>query len=331
MIVNWPGKSWPVVMIFTYCLVSNFNKVDIMKILVTGGTGFIGSSLVKKLLQQGHDVTVLSRNPGSIAKRCGPGVRELDSLRFLHPDDRYQVVINLAGAPIFDALWTDARKKMIRDSRIGLTEQLIERLSQMTVKPELLISGSAIGYYGNQGDTLLTEQSSTVFDFSSQLCSDWEAAALKAETLGIRVCLIRTGLVIAHGGGLLQRMLMPFRFCLGGRLGNGKQWMSWIHRQDWINIALRMMTDNAMAGAYNATAPNPVTNAEFTRVLASCLKRPAFFPVPAWLLKTLLGEMSELLLGSQRVQPQRLVDSGFQFQYPDLTSAIRQALGSQNE
>lgn len=302
-----------------------------MRILITGGTGFIGSALVKTLIRHGHEVTVLSRTLSSIAKQCGPGVGELGSLRFLHPDDMFEAVINLAGAPIFDALWTEARKKVLRDSRIALTDQLVECFGRMTIKPKLLISGSAIGYYGDQGDTVLTEKSSAVRDFSHQLCADWEAAAFKAETFGIRVCAIRTGLVIGHGGGLLQRMQLPFRLCLGGRLGNGSQWMSWIHRQDWINIALRMLADESMSGAYNATAPNPVTNTEFTRTLARCLKRPAPFPVPAWLLRGLLGEMSELLLGSQRVLPGRLLEAGFQFQHPNLTEAIKQALTDKDD
>lgn len=301
-----------------------------MKVLVTGGTGFIGSALVKSLIQQGHEVAVLSRNPHSIEKRCGPEVKGLSSLNFIQPDDTYQIIINLAGAPIFDALWSDVRKKVIRDSRIGLTEQLIECIARTTVKPELLISGSAIGYYGDQGDTVLAETSPPRKDFSQQLCADWEAAAKKAEKFGVRVCLIRTGLVLAGGGGLLQRMLLPFRLGLGGRLGNGKQWMSWIHRQDWIAIAQAMMADSSMQGAYNATAPNPVTNSEFTRTLAQCLKRPALFPVPAWLLKTLLGEMSQLLLGSQRVIPERLLAGEFRFQYSDLASAINQALSESN-
>jgi uncharacterized protein (TIGR01777 family) len=302
-----------------------------MNILVTGGTGFIGSALVKSLVRQGHDVTVLSRNPHSIEKRCGPGVHELGSLKFLQPDATFQVIINLAGAPIFDALWSDARKKLIRDSRIGLTEELIECIGRMTVKPDLLISGSAVGYYGDQGDTVLTEQSAVRPDFSQQLCADWEAAAKKAEAFGVRVCLIRTGLVLAAGGGLLQRMLLPFRLGLGGRLGSGKQWMSWIHRRDWIAIAEAMIGDASMQGAYNAMAPNPVTNSEFTQTLARCLNRPAIFPVPAWLLKILLGEMSALVLGSQCVRPERLLAHGFKFQYPDLASALDQALSTSDE
>ena len=302
-----------------------------MKILITGGTGFIGSALTRSLLEQSYEVSVLSRNPDSVTKHCGSGVNALGNLQQIKADDSYEIVINLAGAPIFGALWTDARKKVIRDSRIGLTEELVACMARMTVKPKLLISGSAIGYYGDQGDTVLTEKSATVNDFSQNLCADWEAAAKKAEQFGVRVCLIRTGLVIGHGGGLLQRMLLPFRLGLGGRLGNGKQWMSWIQRQDWIRIAHAMINDSSMQGAYNATAPNPVTNSEFTDTLARSLKRPALFPVPGWLLKILLGEMSQLILGSQRVIPERLLVQGFTFQYNNLADALDQALSGKYE
>ena len=299
-----------------------------MKVLITGGTGFIGSALTRSLTEQGCEVTVLSRNPGSVEKIFGSGVNALNDLNQLRPEDAYQVIINLAGAPIFGARWSDARKQIIRDSRIGLTEQLTACIARMAVKPDLLISGSAIGYYGNQGDLVLTEQSATHNDFSHQLCADWEDAAQKAEQFGVRVCLIRTGLVLAEGGGILQRMLLPFRLGLGGRLGDGRQWMSWIHRQDWIAIAQTMIADSSMQGAYNATAPNPVNNREFTRILANCLKRPAMFPVPARLLKILLGEMSELVLGSQRVLPERLLAQGFRFKYTDLSGALNQVLSS---
>jgi len=297
-----------------------------MKILLTGGTGFIGSALTRRLLGQGWDVSVLSRNPDSVAIHCGPGVKALGSLKLIKPDDGYDVVINLAGAPIFGARWTDARKKIIRDSRIGLTEELVACIARLTDKPKLLISGSAIGFYGDQGDTVLTEGSAPVNDFSQSLCADWEAAAKQAEQYGVRVCLMRTGLVIGHGGGLLQRMLLPFRLGLGGRIGGGRQWMSWIHLHDWIRIAECMITDSSMQGAYNATAPNPVTNTEFTRTLADCLKRPALLPAPGCLLKNLLGEMSQLVLGSQRVLPERLLAQGFIFDYSDLAGAIDQAL-----
>lgn len=302
-----------------------------MNILITGGTGFIGSKLTKSLIKQGHNVTILSRDPNKVSALFGSVVTALSDLRQLTSDSSYQVIINLAGAPIFDARWSEARKQLLRNSRIDLTTQLVESMSHMHVKPDVFISGSAIGYYGDQGDNILTEQSVSRADFSQQLCADWEAAAISAEKYGIRVCLIRTGLVIAGGGGLLQRMLLPFRLGLGGRLGDGKQWMSWIHRQDWIAIAEAMITDNSMHGAYNATAPNPVTNTEFTKTLAACLKRPALLPVPAWLLKMLLGEMSELVLGSQRVIPDRLLAHGFKFQYPNLADAINQALHAVNE
>ncbi len=297
-----------------------------MNIFITGGTGFIGSALTKRLIEQGHEVTVLSRSPEKVAQLCGASVKALGSLSQLKAEDNYQIIINLAGAPIVDARWSEARKQLIRESRIGLTEQLLSCIARMNIKPELLISGSAIGYYGDQGDTMLSEQSIPAEDFSGQLCIDWEAAAKQAEQFGVRVCLIRTGLVIANGGGFLQRMLLPFRLGLGGRIGDGRQWMSWIHRQDWINIALTMMADVTMQGAYNATSPNPVTNAEFTRILAQCLKRPALLPVPAWVLKMLLGEMAELVLGSQRVLPERLLAQGYKFQYDDLAAALNEAL-----
>lgn len=299
-----------------------------MNILITGGTGFIGGALVQSLSQQGHHLTVLSRNPGSVAKLCGAGVNAIGSIKELTRDDSWQVIINLAGAPIFDRRWSTAHKQIIRDSRINLTGQLVAYMADMAVKPELLISGSAIGYYGSQGDVVLTEQSATIEDFPQQLCRDWENEALAAEQFGVRVCLMRTGLVIANGGGILQRMLLPFRLGLGGRLGDGKQWMSWIHRQDWISIAQLMIADDSMRGAYNATAPNPVTNSEFTQILAQHLNRPALLPVPAWLLKIALGEMSELVLGSQRVMPERLLAAGFTFQYPDLNSALNEALSN---
>jgi len=298
----------------------------IMNILITGGTGFIGSALIKRLIEEGHNVTVLSRFPDKVEILCGQDVKALGSLSQLKAEDHYEVIVNLAGAPIVDARWSEARKQIIRESRIGLTKELITCIANMTIKPELLISGSAIGYYGDQGDTALTEQSTPYDDFSQRLCADWETTAKQAEQLGVRVCLIRTGLVIAHDGGFLQRLLLPFRIGLGGVIGDGRQWMSWIHRQDWINIAMTMMADTSMQGPYNATAPNPITNSEFTQILAQTLNRPALLPAPAWILKILLGERSQLVLSSQRVMPERLLTQNFKFQYDDLASALNEAL-----
>lgn len=295
-----------------------------MKIMITGGTGFLGRALTEKLLQQGHDITIFGRNHDKIIKLFDDHVTPLTDLHKLSDIGGLDVVINLAGAPIFDRPWTKRRKKILRDSRIELTKQLVKALANLPQKPHTLISGSAIGYYGDQGDSVLTEQSKSVGDFSQQLCADWEQAALEAEQYGIRVCLIRTGLVLGANGGILQRMLVPFSLGLGGRIGNGHQWMSWVHIQDWLAIVDAMIHDTAMQGPYNATAPTPVTNSRFSKTLAGVLKKPACLPLPAFVLKPLLGEMSQLLLGSQRVIPERLQRHGFNFRYAELEQALRE-------
>jgi len=297
-----------------------------MKILITGGTGFIGRSLINLLLTQAHQITVLSRDSDKVHSLFTNGITPLNDLQALTPDEHFDIIINLAGAPIFDKRWTAQRKQIIRDSRIKLTEQLIQVIASMQQKPELLISGSAIGYYGDQGASESTEKSDNRPDFSQQLCADWEQAALAAEKYGVRVCLIRTGLVLGPEGGILKRMLLPFKLGLGGQLGNGQQWMSWIHLNDWIAIAEVMINDQRMTGAYNATAINPVTNQEFSKTLAKVLTRPACLPLPAFVLTTLLGEMSELVLGSQRVLPQRLVEQDFEFQFSHLQPALTEIL-----
>jgi uncharacterized protein (TIGR01777 family) len=296
------------------------------KILITGGTGFLGKALTLRLLAEGYEVTVLTRTIEALDTLFAGAVKGLSSLAELTPDDTFDIVINLAGAPIFDARWSEARQQIIRDSRIKLTRELVACMAQMTPKPALLISGSAIGYYGNQGDEVLAEDSNTKVDFSQQLCADWEAEAKKAEAFNTRVCVIRTGLVLGEGGGLLQRMLLPFKLGLGGRLGSGRQWMSWIHLNDWLAIVSRMINEPSMHGAYNATSPYPVTNREFTETLAQSLHRPALLPVPACLLKMLLGEMSELVLGGQQVYPERLLLGGYKFQYAQLSDALQSIL-----
>ncbi|GAB4256584.1 MAG: TIGR01777 family oxidoreductase [Methylomicrobium sp.] len=298
-----------------------------MHILITGGTGFIGTALTRRLVGNGHRLTVLSRTPERVPSICGSGVTGFADFAEIQSDTHFDAVINLAGAPIFDKRWSAAQKRLLWDSRVLLTDRLIQLLERLVDRPQVLISGSAIGYYGDQGDTILDEESPTRDDFSHRLCAAWENSALQAERLDIRVCLIRTGLVLGHDGGLLQRMLLPFKLGLGGKLGDGRQWMSWIHRQDWINIVLAMMNDESMRGSYNATAPNPATNAEFVSALADLLKRPALLPAPSWALKLALGEMSELVLGSQRVIPARLLEQGFQFEYDELSAALSEALG----
>ena len=295
-------------------------------ILITGGTGFLGSALTFKLLAEEQEVVIFSRNADKVKRAFGNRAQAVTRIEDLADAGSFKAVVNLAGAGIFDQRWNDTRKQVLRDSRIKLTEQLVGWISNSNQPPDVLISGSAIGFYGDQGDEILTEDSQTQPDFSQTLCADWENAALQAENAGSRVCLIRTGLVLGRDGGLLKRMLLPFRFGLGGRLGNGRQWMSWIHINDWAAIVQAMIDNPSMHGPYNATAPMPVTNQAFSASLAAVLNRPMLLPMPEALLKALLGEMAALVLGSQRVLPQRLLAQGFQFQYTQLDDALRNIL-----
>lgn len=295
-------------------------------ILITGGTGFLGSALTHALLQKGHKLFVLSRSREKVARVFGDQVFAITRIEDLPDAGQFKAVINLAGAGIFDRRWSEARKQELRNSRIHLTEQLINWIGASNQAPEVLISGSAIGFYGDQGEQVLTEQSAPKADFAQQLCADWEAAALKAEDYGARVCLIRTSLVLGQGGGILQRMLLPFRFGLGGHMGDGRQWMSWIHIEDWLAIVQAMIDNSAMRGPYNAAAPNPVTNQDFSANLARVLQRPMLLPLPEIVLKALLGEMAALVLGSQRVMPERLLAQGFQFQFTQLDAALHSLL-----
>lgn len=298
-----------------------------MKILITGGTGFIGGLVCKNLAQQDNELTVYSRRPSEVGSVCGQGITAITSLKALTPSNHYHAIINLAGEPIANARWTTARKKALRDSRIGVTDQLVEFIARAETKPAVMVSGSAIGFYGDQGDSTLEERSGYFDDFSHRLCADWEQSANQAVDLGIRVCILRTGLVIGKQGGFIQRMLLPFKLGLGGKMGDGRQWMSWIHRADLVAIIELMLNSSTMNGIYNGTAPNPVTNLEFTQCLATTLKRPALLPAPGLLLKLMLGEMSELLLGGQRVIPKRLVAQGYDFRFHTLNKALNDILG----
>ena len=293
-----------------------------MNILLTGGTGLIGRELCKVLLAQGHQLTVLSRRPEKVPMLCGKTVQAMASLDDWQTDQRFDAVINLAGAPIADAAWTEKRKALLRDSRIALTEKLVQRIAQTEHKPAVLLSGSAIGYYGNRGDAALDEKALAGQDFAARLCLDWEKAALSAERAGVRVCLLRTGLVLSAQGGILGRMLKPFRLALGARMGDGQQWMSWVHIDDYVAMVLRLLHDAQLSGPFNMTAPNPVSNIEFTQRLAQSVGRPAVFVAPACMLKWLLGERAVLLIEGQRVLPTKLQTSGFKFSYPDLSGAF---------
>jgi uncharacterized protein (TIGR01777 family) len=262
-----------------------------------------------------------------VTRLCGAGVRGI-----AHPDDigsqHVDAVINLAGAPIADRPWTRKRKMLLWDSRITLTEQLITWLERREQKPDVLISGSAVGWYGDGGERELDEESAPVSeDFASQLCIAWEETAQRAEAFGIRVVLLRTGLVLANEGGMMQRLLPPFKLGMGGPIGNGRQWMPWVHIEDQIAAIDFLLNREDAQGPYNACAPSPVRNRDFAKTLAALLHRPAFMPMPAVALRLLLGELSILLLGGQRARPNRLQAAGFTFRFTDLHAALENLLG----
>lgn len=294
-----------------------------MHILLTGGTGLIGQHLCQVWRQQGHRLTVWSRRPEQVAKICGTGVRGVARLEDIADEDEVDAVVNLAGAPIADRPWTGARRNLLWTSRVTLTEQLLAWLERRERRPQVLISGSAVGWYGDGGERELTEASPPVKeDFASQLCIAWEETAQRAEALGIRVVLVRTGLVLAADGGFLSRLRLPYKLGLGGPLGDGRQWMPWVHIDDQIGLIDFLLQHNEASGPYNACAPEPVRNREFAKRLGRTLHRPAFMPMPALLLKAGLGELSTLLLGGQRARPVRLLAAGFTFRFNDLQSAL---------
>ncbi|WAG78231.1 TIGR01777 family oxidoreductase [Metapseudomonas furukawaii] len=293
-----------------------------MHILLTGGTGLIGRALCRRWLGEGHQLTVLSRRPQSVASLCGRSVRGISQFSD-YGDEPLDAIVNLAGEPIADRPWSNKRKAQLWGSRITLTEQLLEWLEKRDQKPQVLLSGSAVGWYGDGGERELTEESPPVTDdFASQLCVAWEETAQRAEALGIRVVLVRTGLVLAREGGFLKRLLPPFRLGLGGPLGNGRQWMPWIHLEDQIALMDFLLRRDDARGPYNACSPQPVRNRDFARSLGRALGRPAFMPAPAFVLRPLLGELAELLLGGQRAVPARLRAAGFTFAFTDLDMAL---------
>ncbi|MFM7273219.1 MAG: TIGR01777 family oxidoreductase [Gammaproteobacteria bacterium] len=296
-----------------------------MRYLLTGGTGFIGKALCGRLAAGGAGLAVLTRDPRAPRGRLPAGTRLIRSLAELDPAEAFDAVINLAGEPIADARWTPARKRLLEQSRIALTEDLLAWIAGASTRPRLLLSASAVGFYGDQGERVLDEQSAPQVEYQHTLCRRWEEAALGAEALGLRTVRLRIGLVVGAGGGFLARMLPPFRLGLGGPIGNGRQWMSWIHRDDVIGLIEWLLARDDASGVYNATAPEPVDSRGFARTLGTVLHRPALLPLPAPVLRLALGEMSCLLLGGQRVLPARALAEGYRFRYPSLESALREA------
>lgn len=297
------------------------------KVLVTGGTGFIGKLLIKALLDLGNEVTLLSRDSRRAQQLFDARVRCISSLDALPATERIDVIVNLAGARILGWRWTAARQAVLRQSRVGLSEKLVAWIARAEVKPRLLLSASAIGYYGIQAagdDQTLDESAPPQAIFMSQLCQEWEAAVNQAQRYGVTVCTMRFGLVLGQQGAL-PLMLLPIKCGLGGALGRGTQWHSWIHVQDLLaGIAHLWRAD--VSAAYNFTAPESLMQKQFSQVAATLLHRPCFFPTPAFLLRMLLGEQADLLLEGQRVVPRRLLETGFQFHYPTLSCALKNLL-----
>jgi uncharacterized protein (TIGR01777 family) len=292
-----------------------------MNILITGATGLIGRALVKQWQGQ-HQLHILSRSSVK-ARQClaidGSYYQSLDDVDL----NQIDAVINLAGEPIANKRWSKAQKQKICQSRWQLTEALAEKIQQCTTPPKVLLSGSAIGFYGRQGSTVVTEEHSSFYpEFSHDICARWENLAQRAASHQTRVCMLRTGIVLSSEGGALAKMLPPFKLGLGGPLGDGKQFMSWVHLTDMVRLIDFLLQRDDLTGAFNATAPRPVTNKQFSQLLAERFNKKAPFTVPAFVLRLAFGEMSDLLLFGQNVHPRRLVDSGFEFHYPQLKDAL---------
>jgi uncharacterized protein (TIGR01777 family) len=303
-----------------------------MKLVVAGGTGFIGARLCNQLDRQGHSLTILTRSlsaaqslnntiilwqPGS----AGTWERNLEEAV-----DGADGVINLAGEPIAGKRWSAAQKRRLWSSRIDTTRALVTAIGKAKKKPPFLLNASAVGYYGPRGDEVITEESKPGGDFLAGLCSDWEEEAKRAEIYGVRVIRLRTGIVLGKGGGALAKMVPPFKLFIGGPLGSGKQWMPWIHVEDEIGMIQFLMENSSARGAVNACAPNPVTMKEFCRALGSVLNRPCWAPVPAFALRLLLGEMAEMLVTGQRAVPAAAERLGYRFRHPELSEALENIL-----
>lgn len=300
-----------------------------MKILITGATGFIGQALVHTLLKHDHRLIVVSRSSRQSESHEGR-VRHIiwnpqDEKTVLREMDGTDAVINLAGEPIAQR-WTEKRKQKILKSRVQATRIIHQSIKEATVKPQVLINASAVGYYGVRGNEALGEEAVPGSGFLAEVCKSWEAHAIRVEDFNVRVARLRFGIVLGPNGGALKLMLPPFKMGLGGWLGSGNQWLSWIHRDDLIQLILFCLDHELIKGAVNAVSPLPVTNKVFSLVLAQVLKRPCLLPVPAFALKLLLGEMSEMLLTGQRVIPRKAQEAGFAYQYADIRRALEEIL-----
>ncbi|HXG08316.1 MAG TPA: TIGR01777 family oxidoreductase [Gemmataceae bacterium] len=306
-----------------------------MRVFITGGTGLIGSRLIARLSERRDSVVLLTRRPAEVRERFAAcTLVEGDPTRpgpWMDAVNDCDAVINLAGENLFHRRWNESFKALIRDSRLRSTDHVVQALAKSprtaAGNPRVLVNASAIGYYGPHGDEELTEDSPPGDDFLARVCVDWEKAALAGERLGLRVAVIRIGVVLAKEGGALGPLLTPFRLGLGGRIGSGRQWMSWIHRDDLVGLFLLALDNASATGPINGTAPNPVTNAEFTRALGRVLRRPTILPTPAFALRLILGEVADVVTTGQRVLPQRALALGYQFRFTNLDAALTDLLG----
>ena len=302
-----------------------------MNIIVTGSTGLVGTRLVRALISDGHSITRLVRGdaqafraPGSAAVRWDPAAGTIDA----KPLEGHDAAVHLAGENIAAGRWTDEQKARIRDSRVKGTRLLAETLAKLDAPPQTLVAASAIGFYGDRGDELMTEESASGEGFLSEVCREWETAASPASRAGMRVVHLRIGVVLSAEGGALAKMLTPFKLGVGGKIGSGEQYMSWIDLDDVVGAIMHALKNEEVRGAVNTVAPRAVTNSEFTKTLGSVLSRPTLFSVPAFAARLAFGEMADaLLLSSTRVAPQRLEATGYQYKYPELEGALRHAIG----
>ena len=310
-----------------------------MRIVVAGGSGFLGGALCWTWAEEGHEVRVLTRSlpSGRAQHEPGTGKPGITRVGWIPVEgagaisaeiEGSDAVINLVGESIAARRWNAARKQALRDSRIVATRTIAEAIRAARTPPRVYINGSAIGYYGDRGAELLNEDSTPGDDFLARLCIDWEREVTQATRADVRTVVLRTGIVIEKTGGAFPQLVRPFRFFVGGRLGSGRQYMSWIHRHDWVEMVRWIVDTPGICGPVNATAPHPVSNAEFAHALGRALRRPALLPAPAFALRIALGEFADSVLVSERVIPQRALKAGYDFRYPELEFAVRDILGS---
>ena len=303
-----------------------------MKIAIAGATGFVGSRLVPQLQAQGHQVIILTRSPQQASNRFGQaqivGYNPLKSGEWQQSISGCDAVINLAGEPIAEKRWTPAQKRSILDSRQLGTQKIVEAIDLATIKPQVLINASAIGYYGTSETSKFDETSPAGTDFLAEVCAAWETAAQSVTANGTRVVIFRLGIVLGENGGALGKMLAPFSAFVGGPIGSGNQWFSWIHRDDVVKLIIAALNDTKMQGVYNATAPNPITMTEFAQTLGTVMNRPSWLPVPNFVLEAMLGEGAIVVLQGQQVVPTRTLAQGFDFQYSTIEPALTAIVGT---